>query len=525
MSRKVLDVENNEMVSDKTFLSHSDNIIIEYDGKKVGFNFKTYQRYVKKPDSDAVFVPCVFVDAVEYNTERNFFKENESLVNKKLKELDTDNDQMLSEDEIIEFLESFDIIDFDIELGLGLRVGLGLGFNTEETEQVIKKFRASRKLPFDEVKKLFDSFEYRVNIVESKENDKIKKFENETEEDFKKKFKKYLSSASFGFFKSNAMVLQDEIENLYNKGKRYIVLKKTKNKMSFIGLNSTLHNPDFYTNLQLSELINESGINGIWKTKMEFFEKPYQNVVFRSLKREFFTGPTDSGFKAMEVYKGNNYSKINGSLYSKFKDDEGISNEILEHIKNLDEVFINVASRSKDIITVFRAGSPLLPTYTPAFISTTTNPSLVSGGFGNSNNIMEIKIRPGTPYLPLVIEDDEREILLPRGLFFKKLGSSQKKRLMPNDRVVPVTEYEAYLPKYDPTDPINIKMETPHYNKYYDEVCKDFHVLEVDYVASEKSPKKGNRKSMKKSNSGARKSGRKSARTSGSKRSSKRRLK
>jgi hypothetical protein len=520
MSRKVLDVENNEMVSEKKFLSDSDNIIIEYDGKKVGFNFKTYQRYVKKPDSDAVFVPCVFVDAVEYNTERNFFKENESLVNKKLKELDTDNDQMLSEDEIIEFLESFDIIDFDIEKGLGLKLGFGLGsgFYTEETEQVIKKFRASRKLPFDEVKKFFDSFEYGVNIVEEgKENVKIKKFENETEEDFKKKFKKYLSSASFGFFKSNAMVLQDEIENFYNKGKRYIVLKKTKNKMSFIGVNSTLHNPDFYTNLQLSELINESGINGIDYFKMLHFQKPYQNVVFRSLKREFFTGPTDSGFKAMEVYKGNNYSKINGSLYSKFKDDEGISNEILEHIKNLDEVFINVASRSKDIITVFRAGSPLLPTYTPAFISTTTNPSIISGGFLHGNNIMEIKIRPGTPYLVLEIEDHEREILLPRGLFFKKLGSSQKKRLMPNDQMIEVTEYEAYLPKYDPTDPINIKMETPHYNKYYDEVCKDFHVLEVDDVASEKSQKKGNLKSMKNSTSGLRKSGRK--------RSSKRRLK
>jgi hypothetical protein len=502
MSHKVLDVENNEMVSEKTFLSDSDNIVIEYDGKKVGFNFKTYQRYVQKPDSDAVFVPCVFVDAPEYNAERNFFKENESLVDKKLKELDTDNDQILDEEEIIEFLESFGIKDFfDIEQGL-------VGLDTEETRQVRKKFRASGKLTFSEVKKLFDSFEYNFNSVESEENYKIKKFENETEEDFKKKFKKYLSAASFGFFKSNAMVLQDEIENFYNKGKHYIVLKKNKNKMSFIGLNTTLHNPDFYTNLQLSELINESGINGIHENQMMLFKKPYKNVVFRSLKREFFTGPTDSGFKAMMEYKGKTYKEINSSLYSKFKDDKDISKEIFEHIKNLDEVFINVASRSKDIITVFRAGPPLLPTYNPAFVSTTTNALLLSNGFLHSKNIMEIKIRPGTPYLALTIEDHEREILLPRGLFFKKLGISQKARLFGTLNISQVTEYEAYLPKYDPTDPINIKMETPHYNKYYDEVCKDFHVLEVD-IASEKSPKKGNRKSVKNSSSGAIKSGNK----------------
>jgi hypothetical protein len=109
MSVKVLDVENNEMVSEKEFLSNKENIIIEYDGKKIGFNFKRYERYVKKPDSEAVFVPCVFVDAAEYNAERNFLKENESVIDEKLKELDTDNDQRLTEKQVLAFFESFDI--------------------------------------------------------------------------------------------------------------------------------------------------------------------------------------------------------------------------------------------------------------------------------------------------------------------------------------------------------------------------------------------------------------------------------
>ncbi len=496
----VLDVENNEMVTEKVFLRNSNNIIIEYDGKKVGFDFKRYQKYVKKPDSDAVFVPCVFVDATEYNTERNFLKENESAIDAKLKELDTDNDEMLTEEEILKFFNGLGVSDWYDMKGL-------------------------EKLPFEEVKKIFDIWEYRVNYTDNdfnKKYNKIKKFENETEEDFKKKFQKYLSTSSFGFFKSNAMVLQDEIENFYNKGKQYIVLKKTKNKMSFIGVNSTLHNPDFYSNLQISELINESGMYD--KLSMSNFNKPYENTVYRSLKREFFTGPNKLQFKSMKTYKGEDFRKINGLLHYKFTGDKNYFNAICgndarclyeisrrdpsnylkisevidleKHIKNLDSVFINVAPRSKDIITVFRGGLPLLSTHNPSFISTTTDPRVITVFH---KNFMEIKIRPGTPYLVLFISDGEKEILLPRGLFFKKLG--EKERLITSTETKQITVYEAYLPKYDPTDPINIKMETPHYNKYYDEVCKDFHILEVDDVASEKSPKKEKRKSSKKSNS------------------------
>ena len=194
------------------------------------------------------------------------------------------------------------------------------------------------------------------------------------------------------------------------------------------------------------------------------------------------------------------YQIINGSLKKKFYEGTPIENKTLKIIKDLDEVFVNVASRSKDVVTVFRGGYLFQQTrYTPEFISTSTNVHIAKS-FGK---LMEIKIRPGTPYLVIMIENDEREILLPRGVFFKKLGITNIKT---ESLHYQAEQYEAYLPKYDPNDPINIKMETPHYNKYYDEVCKDFYVLEVD-TASEKSPKRGNRKSNKKSSSGTSKSG------------------
>lgn len=559
MSLKVLDVENNEMVSEKEFLSNKDNIIIEYDGKKVGFNFKTYERYVKKPDSDAVFVPCVFVDAAEYNAERNFLKENESVIDEKLKEFDTDNDQMLTEEQVFEFFKSFNIGKEQIENVLEKKTKINKQ-NLEEKQKmldkitfdlrfwkelkeavfielVVKKEQEKKQLEeevenlknqkksFGEIKNIFSMFEHIISFADYFENnkkyDKIKIFQNETEEEFKKKFKKYLNIASFGFFKSNAMILFDELSNSYTKDHRFIVLKKTKNKMSFVSQSLTLHNPDFYTNLQISELINESGLNGFHDSTMRYFKA--KSTVFTSLKREFFTAFTNAGKKAVTDYKAtgvnksdNIFAEINDYLYSKFRDDNyHVEDEIKETIKDLDEVFVNVAPRSKDVITVFRAGSPLSQIHNPKFVSTTTDMRVVAEGFDNGisrkTNIMEIKIRPGTPYLVINIYDSEREILLPRGLFFKELGKKKKLYWTKGHAKVEnqVTEYEAYLPKYDPNDPINIKMETPHYNKYYDEVCKDFYVLEVD-TASEKSPKRGNRKSNKKSSSGTSKSSRSS---------------
>jgi hypothetical protein len=561
MSVKVLDVENNEMVSEKKFLSNKENIIIEYDGKKIGFNFKRYERYVKKPDSEAVFVPCVFVDAAEYNAERNFLKENESVIDEKLKELDTDNDQRLTEEQVLAFFESFDIdrenIDNALEKenkikkqnleekqkklnktteNLELWGEFFVTYKSENLEKLIVKGKEEKKqleedienlknMSFSDVKNIFSKFEHIINFADTeKQNEKIKNFQNETEQEFKKKFKKYLNIASFGFFKSNAMILLDELSNSYTKNYRFIVLKKTKNKMSFVNQSLTLHNPDFYTNLQISELINESGLNGFDERSMNFFKA--KNKIFQSLKREFFTGPTNAGREVMKSFKAHTlatteiyFSEMNKSLYSKFNEDNFvITDKFKEGIKELDEVFVNVAPRSKDVITVFRAGPPLSQKHNPAFLSTTTDMRVIAEGFhngqGKSFNIMEIKIRPGTPYLVLDIINDEREILLPRGLFFKELGIKKKFFWGRSDKPVEnkVTEYEAYLPKYDPNDTVNIKMETPHYNKYYDEVCKDFHVLEID-VAGEKSPSKSKSKSKSKSSTskGKRKTNKKSS--------------
>jgi hypothetical protein len=565
MSQKVLDVENNEMVSEKEFLSNKENIIIEYDGKKVGFNFKTYERYVKKPDSDAVFVPCVFVDAAEYNAERNFLKENESIIDEKLKEFDTNNDQKLTQKQVYAFFESFDIdkqkIDEvfekenknklileekqkklnEIAKNLKMWEKFSVSYNDAHLDEVIVKGKEEKKqleedieklqnakVSFSDVKNIFSKFEHIINFADyfewNKNYDKIKIFQNETEQEFKKKFKKYLNIASFGFFKSNAMILFDELSNSFTKNLRFIVLKKTKNKMSFVNQSLTLHNPDFYTNLQISELINESGLNGFDIRSMQTFKA--NNKIFQSLKREFFTGPTNAGRKVMKSFQAfglgagvKYFSGMNRSLYSKFTEDNFvITDEFKEGIKELDEIFVNVAPRSKDVITVFRAGPPLSHKHNPAFLSTTTDMRVVAQGFhngdGKNTNIMEIKIRPGTPYLVLDINHAEREILLPRGLFFKELG--RKKKLFWTKDITQiennVTEYEAYLPKYDPNDPVNIKMETPHYNKYYDEVCKDFHVLEVD-VAGEKSPSKSKSKSgtSKSSSKGKRKTNKKSS--------------
>lgn len=561
MSVKVLDVENNEMVSEKEFLSNKENIIIEYDGKKIGFNFKRYERYVKKPDSEAVFVPCVFVDAAEYNAERNFLKENESVIDEKLKELDTDNDQRLTEEQVLAFFESFDIdrknIDNVLEKEKEIKIKnlpekqneinvitgkletLEKLYVANNLSDIIIEWKRKKKqleedienlqnMSFSDVKNIFSMFEQIINLADYfgnvKKNDKIKNFQNETEQEFKKKFKKYLNIASFGFFKSNAMILLDELSNSYTKNHRFIVLKKTKNKMSFVNQSLTLHNPDFYTNLQISELINESGLNGFDERSMHFFK--LNNKIFQSLIREFFTGPTNAGREVMKKFKdfgwGSSekyFAVMNKSLYSKFKEDNFvITDKYKEGIKELDEVFVNVAPRSKDVITVFRAGPPLSQKHNPAFLSTTTDMRVIAegfsnGGMGKNTNILEIKIRPGTPYLVLDITHDEREILLPRGLFFRELGIKKKFLLSKDNTSIEkkVTEYEAYLPKYDPNDPVNIKMETPHYNKYYDEVCKDFHVLEID-VAGEKSPSKSKSKSNSKSSTskGKRKTNKKS---------------
>jgi hypothetical protein len=198
----------------------------------------------------------------------------------------------------------------------------------------------------------------------------------------------------------------------------------------------TLHNPDFYTNLQISDLINESCLNGFDEDSMNIFKA--NNKIFQSLKREFFTGPTNAGRKVMKKFKAFHYgdsnsyfSEMNRSLYSKFQEDNFvITDKFKEAIKELDEVFVNVAPRSKDVITVFRAGPSLSQKHNPAFLSTTTDMRVVAEGFHNgeriNTNIMEIKIRPGTPYLVLDITHDEREILLPRGLFFRELGIKKK---------------------------------------------------------------------------------------------------
>lgn len=193
----------------------------------------------------------------------------------------------------------------------------------KQLEEDIENLK-NAKMSFSDVKNIFSMFEHIINFAdyfESKKYDKIKNFQNETEQEFKKKFKKYLNIASFGFFKSNAMILFDELSNSFTKNHRFIVLKKTKHKMSFVNQSLTLHNPDFYTNLQISELINESGLNGFNERSMDYFK--LNNKIFQLLKREFFTGPTNAGREVMKNYQSNGqyFSTMNKSLYLKFTKD------------------------------------------------------------------------------------------------------------------------------------------------------------------------------------------------------------
>lgn len=129
-------------------------------------------------------------------------------------------------------------------------------------------------------------------------------------------------------------------------------------------------------------------------------------------------------------------STINGLLRGASPDEEVIKEFPLQHGSLEDTVAMVEADMSPigQPITVYR-GTPEPPAdgVDPAFIATSIDPDL-AGAFGD--HLMEIQVPAGVSVLNLMDENEQQEIVLQRGLSFKKVGTGRA----PNGK--PLTKYE-----------------------------------------------------------------------------------
>jgi hypothetical protein len=549
----VFDVYENINIPVSEFLQQDeDNAIILFENKKIGINKKVYLSFLETTLKSFLFVPCIFLNA-EATTIENFAEKNKDLIEEKFKEVDTDQDGYIDENEFKILLEKF-----------------GFKFNEKYVEKIIKKNDAEVDLKKNELsekkkeninsilqnpslsdeekrilrKKIFNEYFENLNLLEESKEKKIFSLKNvkdyyntydnivfyinknnknnrfktnniflhksislESEQSLKSKSEQFFNISLLGFQNEKKMISVESLKHFLESTQKEATLKNTNTKNSFINFEFAINNPDYYTNLEFAEIVK----NQNWLPYPHhrdyrynqylslYFDKAFQNL------QKVQLGLTDEQSETLTKYVRHSdykfYAKINSYLhnlfdpkrlsYIEFEEEEEKEKEkkkVQNAINVLDNMFINVAPRTKEIIKVFRKGLSLEEGYYPAYLSTTIEPIRVQ----NFRSIFsEILIRPGVPYMPVKEnENSEFEILLPRGVYVRKLESNSRQKSIYTEYVsgrngteeLYDTEIvEIYLPPFNPNDPINIQMNTPNYNEYYEKVCKDYFVVNLEF--------------------------------------------